>query len=79
MEKKKETKRRGAPPKVGGGVNRGIYVRLDEALVKLLDERVRLNQSSQRGYAISRADVIRELLYQGLAREAEDKNATTDK
>ena len=69
MEKTKETKRRGAPPKVGGGVNRGVFVRVDDALVKLLDERVQSYRSSQRGRATSRADVIRELLYEGLTKE----------
>jgi hypothetical protein len=69
MEKMKETKRRGAPPKVGGGAKRGAFIRFDDALVELLDERVQRYRSSHRGRAISRAEVIRELLYEGLEKE----------
>lgn len=66
--KTKETKRRGAPPKVGTGAKRVLLVRVDEVLVQLLDQRVALLRSRQRGQSVSRAGVVRNLLFEGLAK-----------
>ena len=63
-----EKQKRGAPPKVEGGLTRVLYVRAGEDLTDALDAFLEKERTARRGVAISRADIIRGLLYEALWR-----------
>jgi hypothetical protein len=57
----------GAPRKVPGGLTEVLYVRVDRQLLDDLDE-LRAEWSRERGHVLSRADVVRALLREGVVR-----------
>jgi hypothetical protein len=58
-----QNRRKGAPEKAPGGLNKVLYVRADERLLNLLDRLVDQERRQHPGRSVSRADVTRELLY----------------
>ncbi len=58
--------KRGAPPKVAGGLSKVLYVRASDDLLDALDALVEKERESRPGRAISRADIARDLLYQAV-------------
>jgi hypothetical protein len=58
--------KRGAPPKEPGGLTAVLYVRVAPDLLRALDARARHAQEAA-GHPVSRADVARDLLREGLA------------
>ena len=49
------------------GLDRVLYIRVRPDLVKKLDAVVRREKKSHLGIAVSRSDVAREILYDGIA------------
>jgi hypothetical protein len=58
--------RRGRPCKSGSGLTRVLFVRVDSALLELLDRRLLEERARRPGHCISRADIARECLYAAL-------------
>lgn len=58
--------KRGAPPKVAGGLTKVLYVRANSDLIDALDKATEKERVAQRGMSISRADIARNLLYEAL-------------
>lgn len=54
--------RTGRPPKVKGGLNNVLYVRIDDILLKKIEIYVKCEMDKNPGRVISKADVVRELL-----------------
>jgi hypothetical protein len=48
------------------GMNMVIYVRVPSDLIKLLDKRVSSERRATKGRSVSRADVVRQILYAAL-------------
>ena len=65
MKSQVDRKRR-APQKAPGGLDRVIYVRAGDDLVQALDAAVKRERARHPGRTISRADVAREALYRVL-------------
>jgi hypothetical protein len=59
--------RRGAPPKFGDGLDKVLYIRVNDDLLRDLDRLTEQARCERRGRAISRADVAREILYRAVA------------
>lgn len=64
--KPQKTQKRGAPPKVAGGLPKVLYVRASDDLLDALDALVEKERESRPGRAVSRADIARDLLYQAV-------------
>lgn len=64
--KLKKLQKRGAPPKVAGGLSKVLYVRASDDLLNALDALVEKERGERPGRTISRADVARDLLYQAV-------------
>lgn len=68
---KPEKKKRGAPTKASNGLNEVLFVRVSPDLIRRLDAAVERERTARPGRAVSRADVAREILYNG-TKEHED-------
>lgn len=64
--KPNKAQKRGAPPKVAGGLSKVLYVRANDDLLDALDALVEKERESRPGRVISRADVARDLLYRAV-------------
>ena len=66
--RKKQKKRLGRPPLEGGGEQ--VYFRASEALLAQLNAQLAKQRNAQPGLSISRASIIRDLLWYALQRRA---------
>jgi hypothetical protein len=69
--KPNKSRKKGAPPKVAGGLSKVLYVRASGDLLDALDALVEKERETRPGRTISRADIARDLLYQAV-RTAKD-------
>ncbi|MCZ7681535.1 MAG: hypothetical protein M5U28_23160 [Sandaracinaceae bacterium] len=65
MPTPKAKKKRGAPQKAPEGLNEVLFVRVSPDLIRRLDALVERERAERPGRAVSRADVAREILYNG--------------
>ena len=57
----------GAPRKSPDGLDQVLYVRADQALIDALEERLTKRRKANRGQTLSRADLVREILWSELS------------
>ncbi len=66
------------PETAPGGLRKVLYVRATEDLVALLDQVVARERAANPGRSVSRADIARELLYEGARRRLVRRLADLD-
>ena len=64
--KSNKPQRKGAPPKVAGGLSKVLYIRASKDLLDALDGLVEKERETRPGRVISRADIARDILHQAV-------------
>lgn len=59
-------KKPGRRPMVQGGLTEVLFVRSSKKLIRALDRRLESESARNPGRTLSRADIVREILYQAL-------------
>ncbi len=74
MAKRQATARKGgAPRKAPDGLDRVLYVRTDQKLLDKLEELRRIQSEKTQGGVLSKADIVRALLWEGVERAEGEK------